>query len=66
MSQVPIKQFVFQVMITEQNKGTIQGQTITVTTVFLCLSAKISFVKWIMIYNAQIGYRDFFVTPLFL
>lgn len=55
MSQVPIKQFVFQVMITEQNKGTIQGQTITVITVFLCLSAKISFVKWITIYNAQIG-----------
>lgn len=55
MSQVPIKQFVFQVEIMEQNKGTIQGQTITVMTVFLCLSAKINFVKWIMIYTAQIG-----------
>lgn len=55
MSQVPIKQFVFQVVITEQNKGTSQGQTITVTTVCLCLSAKISFVKCMMIYTAQTG-----------
>lgn len=44
MSQVPIKQFVFLVAITEQNNRNIQGWAITVIAVFCWLNVEISLV----------------------